>query len=72
MQTYNSRCKPCLSGSIHPTHDDGTEVDVGTDPDYSQLPQEAGDIEAAFADVRAGRAKPYREVFAEINAEASG
>lgn len=66
MQTYNSRCKPCLSGSIHPTHDDGTEVDVGTDPDL------IGDIEAAFADVRAGLARPYREVFDEIRAEASG
>ena len=47
-------------------------MDVGTDPDYWQLPQEAGAIEDEFADVRAGRAKPYREVFAEINAEASG
>ncbi len=40
MQTYNSQCNPCLSGSIHPTHDDGTEVDEGTDPKFSQLPPE--------------------------------
>lgn len=66
MQTYNSRCKPCLSGSIHPTHDNGEQVDVGTDPQFSQLPQETpwadpehdvmGDIHAAIEDARTVRA----------------
>jgi hypothetical protein len=44
ITTYDSNCFKCLSGSMHPWHDNGEPAEVTTtDPRFSQLPPERRD-----------------------------
>ena len=40
VATYDSNCMGCLSGALHPNHDDGRPTTEQTGHEFRQLPRE--------------------------------